>query len=123
MNNQVAIVDRDTGAVEFLYCVNYARCFSLRSTDDGISWSEPVEITAAFEPFRKHYDWKVIATGPGHGIQLAGGRLVVPIWLAYGVVGDHGPSAAATIVSDDHGRTWQAGDIVMPDEGEFTSPN
>ena len=123
VNNPVAIVDRDTGAVEFLYCVNYARCFSLRSTDDGISWSEPVEITAAFEPFRKHYDWKVIATGPGHGIQLAGGRLVVPIWLAYGGVGDHGPSAAATIVSDDHGRTWQAGDIVMPDEGEFTSPN
>lgn len=123
VNNPVAIVDRDTGTVEFLYCVNYARCFSLRSTDDGVSWSQPVEITAAFEPFRKHYDWKVIATGPGHGIQLAGGRLAVPIWLAYGGVGDHGPSAAATIISDDHGRTWQAGDVAMPDEGEFISPN
>ena len=32
--------------------------------------------------------WKVIATGPGHGIQLPGGRLVVPIWLAFGDEGD-----------------------------------
>lgn len=123
VNNPVAIVDRETGAIEFLYCVNYARCFSMRSTDDGATWSEPVEITAAFEPFRSRYDWKVVATGPGHGIQLPGGRLVVPIWLAYGGVGDHGPSAAGTIVSDDHGRTWRAGEIVMPNEGEFASPN
>jgi sialidase-1 len=123
VNNPVAIVDRDTGAIEFLYCVNYARCFSMRSTDDGVSWSEPVEVTAAFEPFRRRYDWKVIATGPGHGIQLAGGRLVVPVWLAYGGVGDHGPSVAATIFSDDHGQTWRAGEVVMPDEGECRSPN
>lgn len=46
VNNPVAIVDRDTGAIEFLYCVNYARCFSMRSTDDGVTWSTPVEITA-----------------------------------------------------------------------------
>jgi len=123
VNNPVAIVDRVTGAIEFLYCVNYARCFSQRSIDDGRTWSEPVEITAAFEPFRARYDWKVIATGPGHGIQLASGRFVVPIWLAYGKVGDHKPSAAATIYSDDHGRTWHAGEIAVPDEGEFGDPN
>jgi sialidase-1 len=123
VNNPVAIVDRKTGAIELLYCVNYARCFSMRSTDDGITWSAPQEITASFEPFRKKYDWKVIATGPGHGIQLKSGRLVVPIWLAYGGVGDHAPSACGTIFSDDHGRTWQAGDIVIPNEGEFGMPN
>ncbi len=123
VNNPVAIVDRETGAIEFLYCINYARCFSMRSTDDGVTWSKPVEITASFEPFRKHYDWKVIATGPGHGIQLKGGRLVVPIWLAYGKAGDHSPSAAATIFSDDHGKTWQAGDLALPNEGEFRHPN
>jgi sialidase-1 len=123
VNNPVAIFDRDTGAIEFLYCVNYARCFSMRSTDDGISWGPPVEITASFEPFRKTYDWKVIATGPGHGIQLKGGRLVVPVWLAYGGVGAHGPSACGTIFSDDHGKTWQAGDIAVPNEGAFVNPN
>ena len=123
VNNPVAIVDRETGAIEMLYCINYARCFSMRSTDDGVTWSQPVEITATFEPFRKHYDWKVIATGPGHGIQLKNGRLVVPIWLAYGKTGDHAPSAAATIYSDDHGKTWKAGELALPNEGEFTNPN
>ena len=123
VNNPVAIVDRVTGAIEFVYCVNYARAFAMRSTDDGVTWSDPVEITASFEPFRRHYDWKVIATGPGHGIQLKSGRLVVPIWLAYGGVGDHGPSAAGTIYSDDHGKTWRAGDVAVPNAGEFSSPN
>jgi sialidase-1 len=123
VNNPVAIVDRETGAIEFLYCINYARCFSMRSTDDGLTWSASVDITASFEPFRKKYDWKVIATGPGHGIQIKSGRLVVPIWLAYGKEGDHGPSAAATIYSDDHGQTWKAGDLCLPNEGDFGNPN
>lgn len=123
VNNPVAIVDGETGAIEFLYCINYARCFSMRSTDDGVTWSKPVEITAAFAPFRKYYDWKVIATGPGHGIQIKGGRLVVPIWLAYGKEGDHGPSAAATIFSDDHGKTWEAGELAVPNEGDHGNPN
>ena len=123
VNNPVAIVDRTTGTIEFLYCINYARCFSIRSVDDGITWSKPVEITETFQPFRKLYDWKVIATGPGHGIQLQSGRLVVPIWLAYGKIGEHKPSAAATIYSDDHGNTWLAGEIAVPNEGAFGDPN
>jgi sialidase-1 len=123
VNNPVAIVDRVTGAIEFVYCVNYARAFAMRSTDDGLTWTDPVDITASFEPFRRHYDWKVIATGPGHGLQLKNGRLVVPIWLAYGAIGDHKPSASATIYSDDHGRTWRAGDIAFPNSGDFGDPN
>lgn len=123
VNNPVAIVDQKSGAIEFLYCINYARCFAMRSTDDGVTWTAPVDITASFEPFRAKYDWKVIATGPGHGIQIKSGRLVVPIWLAYGKEGAHAPSAAATIFSDDHGRTWQAGDVCLPNEGEFGNPN
>ena len=122
-NNPVAIIDHETGAIEFLYCINYARCFSIRSEDDGVSWSDPIEITDTFEPFRDSYPWKVIATGPGHGLQLPTGRLIVPVWLAYGKVGDHSPSASATIYSDDHGKTWHAGEIAVPNEGEFVNPN
>jgi sialidase-1 len=95
----------------------------IRSSDDGITWTKPVEITSAFEPFRKHYNWNVIATGPGHGVQLRSGRLVVPIWLAYGKDGDHAPSAAATIYSDDHGDTWNAGDLVFPNTELMVNPN
>jgi sialidase-1 len=123
VNNPVAIVNQESGAIEFLYCVNYASCFSMRSTDDGLTWSKPSEITAAFEPFRKKYDWKVIATGPGHGLQIKSGRMVVPIWLAYGAVGDHKPSASGTIYSDDQGQSWQAGDIAFPNEGDLGNPN
>ena len=123
VNNPVAIVDRETGAVEMLYCTNYSRCFSMRSTDDGVTWSAPVDITSIFEPFRSKYDWKVIATGPGHGIQTKTGRLVVPVWIAFGKIGSHAPSAAGTIFSDDHGKTWQAGDLCLPNEGDFINPN
>ena len=54
---------------------------------------------------------------------MKSGRLVVPIWLAFGGVGDHGPSAAGTIFSDDHGKTWTAGDIAFPNTSEFIHPN
>jgi sialidase-1 len=123
VNNPVAIINRQTGNIHLLYCINYSRCFSMRSNDDGITWSKPVDITATFEPFRMKYNWNVIATGPGHGIQLKSGRLVVPIWLAYGKPGEHKPSASATIYSDDNGKTWKAGEMPLPNEGEMGNPN
>jgi sialidase-1 len=116
VNNPVAIVDRPGGTVHFLYCVEYGRCFYTRSDDEGATFARPVEITAALEPLRKQYDWKVLATGPGHGIQLKNGRLVVPVWLSTGTGGHaHRPSCVTTIVSDDHGKTWTAGAIVVND--------
>ncbi|HSH95450.1 MAG TPA: sialidase family protein, partial [Roseimicrobium sp.] len=124
VNNPVAIVDAKPGVVHFLYCVNYARCFYMRSDDDGLTFGKPVEITAAFEGFRPTCNWNVLATGPGHGIQLKTGRLVVPVWLAYGTKpGDHSPSMAGTIYSDDNGRTWKAGDIALPNTEPFINPN
>jgi sialidase-1 len=123
VNNPVAIVDRETNALHFLYCINYARCFYMKSDDDGLTFSSPVEITQAFEAFRGKCDWKVLATGPGHGLQLRNGRLAVPIWLAYGKTGDHSPSMSATIYSDDHGRTWHAGEIALPCTAEWKNPN
>lgn len=122
-NNPVAIVDRD-GTVHFLFCLEYARCFYLRSDDDGQTFTPPVEITAAFEKFRPEYEWKVLATGPAHGIQLKSGRLVVPAWLSTGTGGHaHRPSVTATITSDDHGRTWQRGEIAVPNTPEWIFPN
>jgi sialidase-1 len=96
----------------------------MRSADDGASWSTPVEITAAFEGFRKGYDWKVLATGPDHGIQLRTGRLVVPVWLSTGTGGNaHRPSVTATVFSDDDGKTWRAGEIAVPCTEDWINPN
>lgn len=122
-NNPVLIADRD-GTVHMLFCLEYMRCFYQRSADDGLSWSQPVEITSTFEAFRAKYDWKVLATGPNHSIQLKTGRLIVPVWLSTGTGGNaHRPSVTATIYSDDRGATWHAGDIAVPCTDEWINPN
>lgn len=122
VNNPVAIVDRDTGRIHYLYCINYARCFYMYSDDDGATFSKPTEITSAFEPLREKYDWNVLATGPGHGIQLRNGRLLVPVWLST-ATRFHRPSAVSTIYSDDHGATWHAGDIVCEHPEPLFNPS
>ena len=123
-NNPVAIVDRKSGAVHFLFCLEYMRAFYMRSDDDGQTFSKPMEITAAFDRFRPEYPWKVLAVGPGHGIQLRNGRLLVPIWLSTGTGGHaHRPSVTSTLYSDDGGKSWQRGDIAVPDTAEFVFPN
>ena len=124
VNNPVAIVDHQTGAVHFIYCVNYAHCFYMRSDDDGATFSAPIEITAAFEKFRSDYAWTVLATGPNHGVQLKSGRLVVPVWLSTGTgEGGHRPSITSVIYSDDHGASWHAGEVAVPITEEFVNPN
>jgi sialidase-1 len=112
VNNPVAIADCN-GVVHFVYCVEYMRSFYMRSADDGITWSKPVEITYAFEKFRTDCDWQAIATGPGHGIQLSTGRLVVPVWLATYEGKPRIKRASSVILSDDSGATWQRGDIAI----------
>ena len=122
-DNPVLIPDRD-GTVHGLFCIEYMRCFYMRSTDDGVTWSDPVEISSVFENFRKAYDWKVLATGPDHGIQIKSGRLIVPVWLSTGTGGNaHRPSVTATIFSDDSGKTWQAGEIAVPCTETWVNPN
>lgn len=122
-NNAVAFADRD-GTVHFLFCLEYERCFYIRSKDEGGTWSSPVEITGAIEKFRPEYPWKVLATGPGHGIQLRTGRLLVPVWLSTGTGGGaHRPSVTSVIYSDDRGKTWQRGEIAVPNTEEWINPN
>jgi sialidase-1 len=122
-NNPVAIADRN-GTVHFLFCLEYMRVFYARSRGDGETFTPPVEITATFDAFRPEYAWRVAATGPGHGIQLSNGRLLVPVWLSLGTGGNgHHPSVTATVYSDDHGATWHRGEIAVPSTSQFPDPN
>lgn len=113
LNNPVMIADRD-GSIHFLWQEAYHRAFYQRSTDDGRTFSEPVEFTPLFDEYRTRdgLDWNVFAFGPGHGTQLSTGRLVVPTWLGYGKGRAHAPSVLSVIVSDDGGRSWQTGEIL-----------
>jgi sialidase-1 len=121
-NNPVAIADTD-GTVHFVFCLEYMRAFYMRSNDDGVSWTKPIEITKTFDRFRPEYDWRVLAAGPGHGIRLVNGRLLIPVWLSTGTGGHaHRPSVVSVIYSDDQGRSWQRGDIAIPNTSEFINP-
>ena len=80
----------------------------MKSTDDGATWSEPVNITAT----TKQTDWTWYATGPGVGIQLKSGRLVIPCDHGVAVTKDY---HSHIIYSDDHGKSWQLGGTV-PDK-------
>ena len=134
VSNFCLIEDLDDGTVHALYCHNYARVFYLRSTDEGATFSAPTEITASMLPFQEHYPWRVIATGPGHGIQIRSGpyrgRLVVPVWMSDGSGTEfgagklgHRPSEVASITSDDHGQTWQCGDFVAHTDERVVNPS
>ena len=54
-DNATPIVDYQTGEIHLLFQTDYARCFYIKSKDDGISWSEPVDITATIDEFKKVY--------------------------------------------------------------------
>lgn len=128
VDNPVPIVDRRTGAVHFLFQVNYAQLYYMRSDDDGLTFSAPVDITEAAHDFRRgwasdksktQYGWNVVAPGPGHGIQLANGRLLSTIWMSPNY--RHRPSATAIIYSDDGGKTWKAGALIP--SGKLVNPS
>jgi len=75
-----------------------------RSSDDGRTWSPLEEITSTV----KRSDWTWYATGPGNGIQLRSGRLVIPCdHTVKGTRARH----SHVIYSDDRGKTWRIGGV------------
>ena len=101
------------------------RVYVQRSTDCGLSWSSPVEITAQVKP----PDWGWYATGPCHGIALTvgpyAGRLVAPANHSFVPADSAGLDSAAAvrlngghcIFSDDGGHTWSVGFVDRNDGG------
>ncbi len=117
--NPAPVVDRDTGTVWLVMTRNDGTIeesaihqgkgsrdvWIMSSTDDGVTWTTPVNTSDS----AKSPEWRWVATGPGHGIQLKSGRLLIPC--------DHslGPEFTLwhshVIYSDDHGKTWQVGGL------------
>eukprot|EP00058_Branchiostoma_floridae_P023782 XP_002609272.1 hypothetical protein BRAFLDRAFT_86817 [Branchiostoma floridae] len=107
-NLGTVLVD-DTKAIIFLMYVYCGFCptsslMLMNSTDDGITWSRPRNIT---DIVGKHF---VTHPSPGHGIQKkhapANGRLIV---CGHGFQDGLG---LVLLLSDDHGVTWRHGAFV-----------
>ncbi len=108
IGNPCPVVEQATGAVWLPFCRDNRRVLITRSTDDGIRWSWPVEIT----PYVKRPEWGWVATGPGVGIQLASGphrgRLLIP--CDHQTLSEGRPVKRSHVFySDDHGRSWRLG--------------
>jgi sialidase-1 len=97
------------------------RPYMCYSDDDGLTWSEPVDMTAVC----KVPDWGWYATGPGVGIQLKSekykGRLIIPSNHSYAtdepghaiLRGEWG-RGSHVLISDDGGATWRISDAITP---------
>ena len=125
VNNPVMAQDKN-GRIHFLHCEDYSvaggRVLYRFSDDDGVTWSDPRDITASTLPEYRN----AFALGPGHGICTKDGTLLFPIWMvpkAYErELHDHGPSVISVLYSKDCGETWQMGDI-MRGSPDAPTPN
>ena len=121
--NPCPVIDRDTGTIWLPLTWNLGadregaimqseskdtrRVYVTHSTDDGRTWAKPTQIT---ETTKKPH-WRWYATGPGVGIQLRSGRLLVPCDTSIHDDGKH-PYRSHVIYSDDHGKTWKLGGVL-----------
>jgi sialidase-1 len=116
VGNPVPVQDRETGTIWLLLTRNNTDIFTVSSDDGGLTWSAPRDITAQ----AKAPDWEWIATGPGHGIQLESGRIIIP--CDHSVLGGlDGVMHSHIMYSDDHGQTWRRGATLPEHTDECTA--
>ncbi|MDA8967692.1 sulfatase-like hydrolase/transferase [bacterium] len=85
----------------------------VKSTDDGVTWSEPINITKQI----KRPDWCFILQGPGKGITMQDGTLVFAAQYQDPPSKKRLPHSTI-IFSKDHGVTWSVGTGAFDDTTE-----
>lgn len=108
----------------------------ITSTDGGLTWAKPVNITSQVhrpnQPSRNSAyafkeDWRHYANGPGHGIQFTqgphAGRMLIASNHSEGPRGERGSDYRAhTFYTDDHGETFHLGaSIAIPGSNESSA--
>jgi sialidase-1 len=83
-----------------------------RSDDDGRTWRGPFNITQQI----KREEWHLVLPGPGRGIQLRDGTLVMPAQQ-----GRRERTHSFFIFSEDHGETWRSSPPAVADADPLTT--
>uniref|UniRef100_A0A8C4YS27 exo-alpha-sialidase n=1 Tax=Gopherus evgoodei TaxID=1825980 RepID=A0A8C4YS27_9SAUR len=112
-----AVLGKTPEAYQIITGQNVARLCYVSSSDQGRSWSKVTDLTQQVIG-RSITDWATFALGPGHGIQLKSGRLLVPAYTyhidckeCFGKLCKTTPHSF-TFYSDDHGQRWRFGEFI-----------
>lgn len=121
-SNPTFVEDASSGRIFIFYSEiignpqDHTRVFYTYSDNDGLTWSEGVEITSVFD--NDPHARPLHVTGPGHGLQISSGayagRLILDVWHS-------NPSGTTTaekkygpsfLYSDDGGATWRVSEYI-----------
>ena len=98
VHSPAPVFDHDTQTVWLPFCVDYKTLYLTESTDFGRTWSEPRNMSQ--ELGLPKGTW--CHNGPGNGIQMSTGRLIIPTSL----------SEPRVLYSDNHGKNWSMGELI-----------
>lgn len=123
------VVDRETGTIFNFFVKSYDVSFQasqpgvdpdqrnvlhavvVHSTDNGLTWSEPRNITADITADVDN--WRSRFAASGEGIQLRYGEHAGRLLQQYTIATvEPATYRAVSVYSDDHGATWQVGEPV-----------
>lgn len=98
---------------------NKARLCCVSSSDDGLTWSQVKDLTQSVIGETIH-KWATFAVGPGHGVQLENGTLIIPAYayyMPYKIFSFPIPFTvyprALSLYSQDFGQTWHVGNMLQ----------
>ncbi|NXF52052.1 NEUR4 protein, partial [Oceanites oceanicus] len=113
----ITVLGRTPEAYQIVTGQNVTRLCCVTSADQGLSWSTATDLTQQVIGGTIK-DWATFALGPGHGIQLRSGRLLVPAYSyhidckeCFGQLCKTTPHSFA-FYSDDHGQGWRFGEFI-----------
>ncbi|XP_026548879.1 sialidase-3-like isoform X2 [Notechis scutatus] len=114
----ICVLDHITNRQQIRRSKNAARLGCIFSKDGGRTWSPMTDLTQ--EAIGNDVsNWATFAVGPGHGVQLSSGRLVVPAYACYIHARLFGHPLfcgtkphSFTFYSDDGGKTWLKGHLL-----------
>ncbi|KAK6484028.1 sialidase-4 [Huso huso] len=113
----IAVLGNIPESFQLITGKNVTRLCYISSTDHGRTWSPVTDLTD--RTIRDSIkEWATFALGPGHGIQLKSGRLLIPAYAyhidckeCFGKICTTTPHSF-TFYSDNHGKSWRFGEFV-----------